>query len=91
MITGTANLTSNNFTVVAREVRGSAQTFIFAGFGGWSVDGLVYEAKKNLLKDHELKSNQALANVTVDFKTSVYLVLGVTKECFITADNVEFK
>ena len=39
-----------------------------------------------------LKGNQALVNLTVNFKSSYYLgFLVMTQKCIVTADVVEFK
>ena len=47
------------------------------------------EAKKDMLAGYELQPNQALANVTVDWKHSRYILVKTTK-CSVSADIVEF-
>jgi hypothetical protein len=90
MITGTATLSSNNFTNVEHDLWGKSMTAIILGIGGHDKETLVSDAKKDLLRKHPLQKNQALANVILNFKTTVQLGIIVTQECFITADIVEF-
>ena len=49
----------------------------------------VEEAKKEMLADYKLQANQALANVTVDWKHGRYILVKTTK-CSVSADVVEF-
>lgn len=44
-----------------------------------------------MLSKTPLKDNQALANVTVDYKNSSFIGIVATVKCVITADIVEFK
>ena len=45
-----------------------------------------------MLASNPLKSNQAFANVTVNFKSAFYFGLLLRKvKCTVTADVVEFK
>jgi hypothetical protein len=90
MLTGTASLTSANFQIVNSGIAGKANTVIFCGFGGGFRNAIVAAAKKDLLEKHPLQKNQALANVTVDFKTTFFLGVVVIRECYIFADIVEF-
>lgn len=83
-----ASLSSNNFKYV-KLASGQAETIKFLGLGGLSKEGLVAEAKKNLLKNNPLKDGQALANIVVDFKYT-YLLLLINTKAIITADIVEF-
>jgi hypothetical protein len=89
MMTGSASLSSNNFKMI-KIATGTASTTKFLGIGGLGKDALVSDAKKNLMQNNPLKEGQALANVTVDFKTS-FIILVVTEKCTVTADIVEFK
>ena len=89
MMTGNASLSSNNFKII-KIATGSVSTKKILGIGGLSKDALVFEAKKDLLQNNPLKEGQALANVTVDFKTS-YLLLVIKEKVTVTADIVEFK
>jgi hypothetical protein len=89
MMTGNASLSANNFKIV-KMVTGTSKTTKFLGIGGLGKEGLVLEAKKDMLMNNPLKDGQALSNVTVDIKTS-YLILVVTEKATVTADIVEFK
>lgn len=86
--TGGASLSSNNFRTVTMAI-GTASTRSILGIGGTKKDALVLEAKKNLLQNNPLKENQALANVTVDFKSSSVLIVRGQKAT-VSADIVEF-
>jgi hypothetical protein len=45
-----------------------------------------------MLAENPLKDNQTLANLTVNFKKSLYLgLIYSTVKCTVTADIVEFK
>ena len=46
---------------------------------------------QRLLIENPLKSNQALSNLTVNFKNSFILGIVSTVTCTVTADIVEFK
>lgn len=84
-----ASLGANNFKYV-KIVQGEATATYIFGFGGLEKQGLVLEAKRDLLQNYPLKDGQALANVTVDFKSTFILFVRTTKAT-ITADIVEFK
>jgi len=43
-----------------------------------------------MLEQHPLKDNQALANVSVNFRRT-YVVAILSIECTVTADIIEFK
>ena len=86
-----ASLSSNNFTYVEKDITGSAIATYVLGLGGNDRMALVNEAKNNLLADYPLKSNQALVNLTVNWKNSFVLPLVITTRCTITADIVEFR
>lgn len=89
MMTGNASLSSNNFKTM-KMVTGTAKATKIFGLGGLGKDALVLEAKKDMLMNYPLKDGQALANVTVDFKTS-YVFFVITEKATVTADIVEFK
>lgn len=84
-----------NFSYVTQNAQGtSTATYIVFGLGGVRAETLVSGAKQKLLETYPLKSNQALANVTVDFQTTLWFPFGlfVSKiKCTVTADIVEFK
>ena len=84
-----AALGSNNFHYKGIAT-GSAQTTLIFRIGGLGKEGLVAEAKKDLLTNYPLEDGQALANVTVDFKVSMVLFI-VTRKATVTADIVEFE
>jgi len=90
-MTNSASLSSNNFTYVKRDVSGTAMVDYFFGLGGLSEMALVDVAKKDLLKANPLKDNQALVNLTVNWKNTFVLPFSITNRCTVTADIVEFK
>lgn len=84
-----ANLSSNNFNYIKRDVQGSASCFYILGIGGNNKSALVNDAKQNLLHNFQLQANQALVDITLNWKTTHYL-LAMKQECTITASVVEF-
>lgn len=84
-----ASLNQNNFEIV-KFAKGDVATTKIFGLGGLSKNAMVAEAKEELLANYPLKDGQTLANMTVDFKTSVYFMVVITKVT-VTADIVEFK
>ena len=89
VMSNSAQLSHANFTYVKIGLYGTCQTTRILGFGGVFKADLVEEAKKEMLADYELQANQALANVTVDWKHSRYILVKTTK-CSVSADVVEF-
>lgn len=85
-----AALSQANFDYTQTSISGTASTLKVLGIGGLERSAIVEEAKKDMLKKHPLKSNQALANVTVNWKNGFYFIV-LTNECTVTADIVEFK
>lgn len=68
----------------------STATYVL-GIGGEGRQSLIMEAKKNMLKDNLLLANQALANVSVSYKTTHFLgFLATEVKCIVSADVVEF-
>ena len=87
-----ASLSSDNFYYVKTNVFASAECTYFLGLGGYEHEALVGEAKQNLHLKTRLSDNQALANVTVSWKTQVtFLGFIVRRKCTLSADVVEFK
>jgi hypothetical protein len=91
-----AVLNQANFSYVKQDLVGKSKLTYILGIGGLAKETLVFHAKKDLIKNHfgndsGLKENQALANVSVNVKTSNYLGLFVIAKCTLTADLVEFK
>jgi len=89
VMSNSAQLSHANFSYVKKGLYGTCQTTRILGFGGVFKADLVEEAKKEMLEDYELQANQALANVTVDWKHSRYILVKTTK-CSVSADVVEF-
>lgn len=85
-----AALNQANFDYVERGLTGSASTTKVIGIGGLGKSAIVDEAKRDMLKNNSLKANQALANVTVNWKRS-FLILVEKNKCTVTADVIEFK
>ena len=89
---GSAALNQSNFSYVKKDIKGSSTATYIFGIGGMNRQAIAAEAKENLLKENPLKDNQALANITVNFKASSILgIIYQTTKCTITADIVEFK
>ena len=84
-----ASLSEANFSYVKQSISGMSGTLQVFGIGGLNKQALVEEAKKDMLKSNPLQSNQVLANVTVNWKYSFFVVVFKT-ECTVTADVVEF-
>ena len=86
-----ASLSKNNFTYIAKNVQGSASVTQYISLIPGTKNALVNDAKQEILKKYPLKDNQALSNITIDFKSSLILgpVIRKTK-CTVTADIVEF-
>ncbi|MBT8316044.1 MAG: hypothetical protein HKP59_00300 [Lutibacter sp.] len=86
-----AALSSNNFTYAEKNVQGLSQATYVLGFGGMKREAIVNEAKQKMLANNPLRSNQAIANLAVDFKISNFLGIVYTVKCYVSADIVEFK
>ena len=85
-----ASLSEANFGYVTQSISGTAGTLQVFGIGGLDKMALVEEAKKQMLKENPLQPNQALANITVNWKNSFYVVV-MSSKVTVTADVVEFK
>ena len=88
-MTGSTILSTNNFKYI-KFVKGEAKTIKLFGIGGLEKEALIAEAKNDLIQKYPLKDGQALANITIDFKTTLKILIIETKVT-ITADIVEFK
>nr|WP_315130358.1 DUF6567 family protein [uncultured Flavobacterium sp.] len=87
-----ASLSSANFSYAKQNIQGKSQATYVLGIGGLAKETLVNEAKQKMLAENPLKDNQTLANLTVNFKKSLYLgLIYSTVKCTVTADVVEFK
>ena len=90
-MTSSVALSSNNFSYVKKGISGSASVSYILGMGGLATDALVSDAKESMLSENPLKENQALVNLTVNFKHSSYFgLLYMETTCTVTADVVEF-
>lgn len=88
VMTGNAALSDANFKVVDYAI-GTAQTTHVLGIGGLGTEALVLEAKRNLYENYPLSSGQALANVSVDFKRSMFFLV-FTLKAVVSADVIDF-
>ena len=85
------SLSSNNFNYVKKDIKGTAMATYIFGLGGLSKMELVNDAKNDMLSKYPLKENQAIANLTVNWKKTFVLPFAITNKCSVTADIVEFK
>jgi|TARA_B110000093_G_scaffold98845_1_gene106374 hypothetical protein len=83
------SLNQANFKYVKSGIMGTASTTKVLGIGGLTRSAIVEEAKRNMLQNAPLKSNQAIANTTVNWKNGFYFIINI-RECTVTADIVEF-
>lgn len=88
-IANSASLSSANFSYTEHGLNGSATATYVFGFGGLAKKTLVDEAKEDMLRNSKLADNRALANITVNFKSSYYFFFQQVT-CTVTADVVEF-
>jgi hypothetical protein len=88
MMTGNASISNNNFRVV-NFAEGHSQTTHILGIGGLKNPAIVLAAKRDLLENYPLKTGQALANITVDFKRTFFF-LGMTTSATVSADIIDF-
>ena len=87
---GMVSTSSNNQSVVYEDIAiGVAQSNHFLGIGGLSQDALVFEAKRELIRNRPLKTNEDFANFTVDFKRT-FILLNLRTKVTVTADVVRF-
>lgn len=85
-----AALSQANFSYVKQNIGGTSHTFKVLGIGGLGKDALVDIAKNDMLENDTLQSNQALVNVSVNWKNSSFIVANRIT-CTVSADIVEFK
>ncbi len=91
-ISSNGALSSANFEYVKKDISGTSSAVYILNIGGMAKEKMVAEAKENMLQKNPLLSNQALVNMSVDYKNTlilgtIYRKLTVT----VTADVVEFK
>ena len=81
-------ITNNQFKVLGTAT-GKASTLHILGIGGLATDALVADAKRDLYSRYPLTNGMLLANISVDFKRSFYLVASVT-EVTLSGDIIDF-
>ncbi|MHA7943871.1 DUF6567 family protein [Formosa sp. 3Alg 14/1] len=82
-------LAKNNYKILER-VQGESQANYIFGFGGLSRNGLIAEAKANMLENADiLGSSKAIINETVEYKSSIFPFFG-SKKVIVSAYIVEF-
>lgn len=89
-MTNSAALGGANFSYSKMNAKGFSSAEYIFGFGGLDKQNLVNAAKQNLLANNPLEANQALANVTVNFKHEFYLLIYTKVNCIVGADIVTF-
>ncbi len=92
VVTHTGNISSSSIgkNVVYEDIAlGVSQSNKLLGLGGASQDAMVLEAKRELIKNRSLKSNEEYVNFTVDFKKTVW-PLFVQDKVTVTADVIRF-
>lgn len=86
-----ASLNAPNFKYKKQNIFGESTATYVLGLGGAGRQSLILEAKRNMLKGNPLDANQALANISVSYKTSHFLgFLATDVKCMVSADVVEF-
>ncbi len=88
MSSGSGVITSHQYHSIDYAV-GTAKTTHFMLIGGNKKDGLVLEAKRNLLTNYSLKPTQVLGQTTVDFKRTVFFPILTTK-VVVTSEIIDF-
>jgi len=85
------SLSQPNFDYVLKNATGEAYATYLLGLGGWGTP-ILDGAKMDLYKKYNFSKNQALANVSISYKTTYFAGFVMIKtKCIITADIVEFK
>ena len=87
---GIAPPVENNFKYVGNALGTSQATYIL-GIGGLNREGLVREAKNDLIQNNPVKDGQTLVNFTIDHERSFYLGILWTHKVIITADILQFQ
>ncbi|MDA0682462.1 MAG: hypothetical protein O2781_03825 [Bacteroidetes bacterium] len=89
-MTGIAPPVENNFKYVGNALGTSQATYIL-GIGGFNREGLVREAKNNLIKNNPVKDGETLVNFTIDQERSFYLGIVWTHKVIVTADILQYQ
>ena len=87
-LTGVVPASQDNFTYAGNAV-GKAQATYILGIGGLGREGLVREAKNNLINNNPVDNGQVLVNYTIDDERSFYLFVW-THKVIISADILQF-
>jgi len=87
-----ASLSEPNFVYVKQGISGTSTVTYFLGLiGGLSRQAIVEEAKRDMISKYPLERNQALVNVTVNWKINwVHWLIFPQETCTVSADVVEF-
>jgi hypothetical protein len=87
---GNMSVSSFNQNMVYEEIAyGSASSTRYLGFGGKSKDALLFEARKELIRNRPLSVGEQYANITIDRKKT-YGLFYVETKLTLTADVVRF-
>ena len=89
-ISGIIPATENNFKYVGNAVGTSEAVYIF-GLGGFSNEGLVRNAKNNLILNNPVKDGQSLVNFTFDQQRTFWFGIVWIHKVIITADIIEYQ
>lgn len=82
-------LSENNFKVVDRVSGSASLTYVF-GFGGIAKQGLIEQAKANMMNKIEAEGKPiAIANMTVESASSIILIVR-KYTVTVSADVIEF-
>jgi hypothetical protein len=77
---GSLTVSTCEFAVVHTDIAiGVSSTSKFLGIGGVSMDALIFEARKNMVKNHPLVADEQFNSVSVDIKNTYYLIGQKTK------------
>lgn len=87
-----------DFFYVAYGIKGSATATYYSRGGGHTKDGLIADAKSNLIKSHPLGPNQSYTNMSIDIQTTesgvtdgqVASISKISLTATISADIIEF-
>jgi len=82
-------LAEKNFKVISL-VKGESSAFYFLGIGGFSKEGLIAEARGEMMNRADMIGKpRAIVNETIEIRNS-FFVLAWTKKVVVTAQVVEF-
>lgn len=85
-----ASLGGANFSYSKMNAKGTSSAEYFLGIGGLDKNNFLNAAKQNLLSNNPLEANQALVNITINFKTEIYFLIYIKVNCIVAADIVTF-